>query len=206
VIAQDLGPSEGIVAWNSDFTRKATSKGQRVALPGDISIKTEREKIAAIAWSPDSTRIAALSVKQDATKFTIEIWDAQSGDRITAIQSGEISGFDSALYWSNNGTRLAHSLRVGDKQEYTLHVYDAVTGDIALTYDTPQWYAPKVACAIEILTGVIFLDAQNGELVGEQIPMGFISALAWRLDGDWLAIGGADGVIRVWDVSSIQRN
>jgi WD40 repeat protein len=151
-----------------------------------------------------------LSANPDSSNFTIETWDTQTGERIASIQSGAVSGFDSALYWSSDSTRLGHSLRIGGKQEYTVWVYDAATGETVFTYDTPQWYAPKLAwrpddraLAVEILTGVIFLDAQGGERVGEQIPMGYISALAWRPDGEWLAIGGLDGVVRVWDVAGI---
>jgi WD40 repeat protein len=211
VIAQDLGPAEGIIAWNSDFTRKATSKGQRITLTGDISIKTARGNIHTIRWSPYSTQIATLSINQDSTNFTIEIWQAEMGERITAIQSGEVSGYDSALYWNNDGTRLAHSLRVAGNDVYTLRIYDSLTGEMTLAYDTPQWYAPKLAwrpddrvLAVEILTGVIFLDVQSGEMIGEQIPMGYISALAWHPDGDLLAIGGADGVIHLWDVTGLK--
>ncbi len=211
VIAQDLAPAKGIIAWNSDFTLKAISNGQRITLPGDISIKTARGTIHAIRWSPDSSRIATLSVNRDSTKFTIEIWQPQTGERIVAIQSGEISGFDSTLHWSNDGTRVAHSLRVGGNDAYTLRVYDPITGELVMVYDTPQWYAPKLAwrpddrvLAVEILSGVIFLDILSGELIGEQISMGYISSLEWRPDGDRLAIGGVDGVIRVWDVSEIE--
>lgn len=212
IIAQDLGSSEGIIAWNSDFTRSATANRQTITLPDDITLRTARPVILAIRWSPENTQIATLSANRDPTNFIIEIWDTQSGERIAAIQSGETSGFDSTLYWSNDGTRLAHSWRVADRQEYTLRVYNAATGENILTYDTPQWYAPKLAwrpddrvLAVEILTGVIFLDVQSGEIVGEQIPMGYITSLSWRSDGDILAIGGADGVIRVWDVSSIKK-
>jgi WD40 repeat protein len=209
-IAQDLAPQRGVIAWNSDFTHKAIANGQQIRLPEEIDIRAALEVIHAICWSPDSSQIATLSANPDSSNFTIETWDTQTGERIASIQSGAVSGFDSALYWSSDSTRLGHSLRIGGKQEYTVWVYDAATGETVFTYDTPQWYAPKLAwrpddraLAVEILTGVIFLDAQGGERVGEQIPMGYISALAWRPDGEWLAIGGLDGVVRVWDVAGI---
>lgn len=211
IIRRDLGPASGMIAWNDDFTRKASVNRQTVTLPGDVTLRTARPVIHAIRWSPDNTQIATLSANRDSTRFAIEIWDVQTGTLVMAIQSSDVSGFDSVLYWSNDSTRLALSLRPAGRQEYRVQAYDTVTGENVLTYDTPQWYAPKLAwrpddrvLAVEILTGVIFLDVQSGEIVGEQIPMGFISALAWHPDGEWLAIGGADGVIHVWDVSDIQ--
>lgn len=85
------------------------------------------------------------------------------------------------------------------------------SGDILATQTTPNWsdevtWKPDGSLfAVNVATEWIqFRDGDTGELVAEA-PIEGEYKLAWSPDGTRLALGGQDGVIRVWDVAGIVK-
>jgi serine/threonine protein kinase len=80
-------------------------------------------KVFALAWSPDSTRIASGSFDR-----TVQVWDAARGGHVFLYR-----GYAAAVYalaWSPDGTRIASG-----GEANTVQVWDAPDGNHVFTYD-----------------------------------------------------------------------
>jgi len=87
----------------------------------------------AVAWSPDSTRIA--SGGDDAT---IRIWDATTGKTLLTLQ-GHTAPVR-AVMWYSNGRLLASG-----SEDKTVQVWDATTGRSLLRYDGHTHWVNAIA-------------------------------------------------------------
>jgi WD40 repeat protein len=197
-----------IAAWDTAFERVATSDGTGFfTVDGQRHISTAG-MVVALAWSPDSTRVASLSERDD--RLSIEIWEA-SGSLVSQVDLHEVVDYAPRLYWSNDGSQVAFSSVRSADWPYMLDVFDTADGSHLWRYETTQIYAPLLAwgpgdrwLAVEILSGVTFLAGATGAPHPAQIAQGYIGALAWHPDGTEFATGGQDGLIRLWDVGVLQ--
>ena len=71
------------------------------------------ERVSAVAWSPDTTRIASGSWDK-----TVQVWDASTGNTLFTYQNH--TGRVETVAWSPDGKRIASGSRDG-----TVHVWDA---------------------------------------------------------------------------------
>jgi WD40 repeat protein len=175
------------------------------------------EVLNQMAWSPDSSKIA---ISFDYWHSNTGIWNVQTGTLLAAID--QIS--ETKIFWSpNSQLLLALDIQegevtnedvspVGIPPTTTTRLIDADSGDILATQTTPNW-SDEVAWkpdgnlfAVNVATEFIqFRDGDTGELVAEAAIDGEYK-LAWSPDGTRLALGGQDGVIRIWDVSEVGKN
>lgn len=112
---------------------------------------------------------------------------------------------------TNPTTAFAHALAPDGTRLAVLNIDQVIAWDIitgAVVFQTARvdytrlFYAPdkREVYAIDALGEVAVLNAETGGVIdGFTGSAAFGGALAYDPDNAWLAFGGADGVVRVWD-------
>ncbi|MEQ1608674.1 MAG: TIR domain-containing protein [Hyphomonadaceae bacterium] len=157
------------------------------------------EAIAAVAFSPDGTRLATAGDDK-----TARLWDAKTGAPLALSKGHEQTVI--AVAFSPDGTRLATAS--GDK---TARLWDAKTGtELAVLKGHEQTviavaFSPdgtRLATASVDATARLW-DAKTGAplavLKGHE---GFVTAVAFSPDGTRLATAGDDKTARLWDAKT----
>lgn len=202
-----------LVAWNADFTRKAVAAldENTIDVGDSMTLTTAAPVIKALAWSSNSDRLASISTAGEIT--VIEVWNAETGARVSTAVQTDVLELDSRIWWSDTGDMLLVSGRHRDYEAFSTWVYESDSGHLILRYGTPQFYPPKIAwkpddslIAVEINSAIVFLSTATTKPAAEQIPTSYINWLDWSPDGRYLAGAGADGTIRVWDVSAVGQD
>lgn len=143
----------------------------------------------AMAWSPDSTRIATT------WGTSVKVWDAATGDEELTID-GLVRMTDVA--WSPDGTRIAGGTDLG-----LAKIWDATTGsDLQiLPGQTKVAWSPdgrRFATVSARGTADIW-DADSGEELGRfTVPSAVVRDVAWSPDGTRIATASSDGTARIW--------
>jgi WD40 repeat protein len=152
--------------------------------------------VVALAFSPDGQRLVSGSADE-----TLKIWDAASRQEgITIPHAG------SEIAFSPDGQRLAAGAKVWDatsgKPIVTLEHTGAVPG---AAYSPDGQRLAGIDADKENWTSKIWY-ASSGKIISAfKAPRG-IAHLAFSPDGQRLAAGGeVDGMVRVWDVVSVQE-
>jgi WD40 repeat protein len=158
--------------------------------------------VSLVAWSPDSTRIAAaLGTTDNKGENTVHVFDARSG--ATQYVSSDHTKALWAVGWSPNGQRIA----VGGSNG-VVEVWDASTGNNFFTYQghggasvyTLAWNADSQRIASGSRDGTVQIwDDFTGTLLTvyreHNAP---VYSVAWQPGGAQLASGDKDGTIFVW--------
>jgi WD40 repeat protein len=160
-----------------------------------------------LALSPDGARLASLSPGKG-----VRVWEAATEQKVLELpESGRLN----VVAWSPDGGRLA-----AGSSDTTIRLWDAATGSPRATLEgsalpvTALAFAPAgrlLASASAIGCDVWLWDAERGKpalLVPDAVDGCAIEALAFQPQGellavggiDWLATGGTDGAVHVWDV------
>ena len=145
--------------------------------------------VTAVAWSPDSRRIATSS------DGGVRVWDAVTGENVLSLKHDYRV---ESVAWSPDSSRIATSSDDG------VQVWDAVTGKklLSLKHDyrveSVAWSPDSRRIATGSVDGVRVWDAVTGkELLSLECGHG-VKSVAWSPDGKRIATGSVDGV-RVWD-------
>jgi WD40 repeat protein/serine/threonine protein kinase len=161
-----------------------------------VSLRGQTDLIYELAWSPDSTRLAATG----ATDFSVTIWDVASQQKLLGPlrhSHGILS-----IAWEPNGKRIATG-----SIDQTIKVWDAVTGQEAVTLRghedsvTSLSWGPNGRLASGGSAGSTkiwdsFHDQESRVLAGHGRRT---TSIAWSPDGQRLASAGDDGTVRIWD-------
>ena len=175
--------------------------------PSNLDVLSgHRDEIWAVAWAPDSQRLASAS-----SDFTVRLWTTTSATstRVLTGHSGEVS----AIEWSPDGKRLASG-----SADTTARIWDAQTG--AATTTLPHDQAVRAVSwspdGSRLATGcndrkVRIWDAASGQLLRTLVAHTTAAlAVAWSPDGKAVAsvgdLGDQAGFLlgkviaaRVWD-------
>lgn len=215
---EDAAPS-GLCAA---FSVAASANGQWLAIGGTdhftqlwnvkdgvltASLEATKPPISALAFSPDSTRLAHTSPADG----LVWIWNCATGEPdLILIEAADgctledlafhpngqwvaCGGIDCLSTGERDGAVVVWNLPTREK------VFVLDTGVYALAFDP----AGKYLAGAALNDSVILWDLQSQEVVfqleGHQEP---INAIAFDPSGSYLVSGGDDGTVRVWDVLS----
>ena len=109
--------------------------------------------------------------------FNVSLWNADDGTLIRKLPS--VGAQLHAVVFSPDGTRVA---AVG--RDKMVHIWDTATGEVVRTIE-PQGFAHLVAGKVEI----------------EPVSLP-LTAVDFSPDGKIIATGGADRLVRLWDVET----
>ncbi|MEZ5943912.1 MAG: protein kinase [Planctomycetaceae bacterium] len=209
-VTKTLSQYSGIVTavrWSGDGTLIATGEDN-----GDVKVRStadgsilwshhSQRPIADVAWSPDDTQIAVVGEDR-----TIEVWDP-----FNKLLIRKIDGHNDSIWsvdWSQDGNRLLTS-----SHDYTLKTWlvndphdDRIIGipnrhpvnSIAWSPDDSKIAAATVG------SPVFVFNAESMELIQKlnaRVGAGRQS-VSWSPNGLYVAAGGWDERVTVWEASS----
>jgi hypothetical protein len=179
----DTGAGDALLVWDASTGEKA------------LSLRGHGGSVSAVAFSPDGSRLAS-GGKDGAVK----VWDTASGQEVRTL-SGP-GGTVTALAFSPDGTCLAAAGRA-------VLVWDAATGKQLLEFDgqgSVAFSADGRRLATAHPAGAVIWDAATGEkaIVLGSTSLG-VTGVAYFPDGRRLASVSGYGVVRVWDLTPLQK-
>ncbi len=211
--AQDSPPSTNItsLSWSPDGHLLAVGGAiegqlaiQLYGSDGSLTSQIDVEGgVFSLAWSPDSSKLAAVI---GGNPDTIHIWDIASRQTLVAIpQEGGTSTY--ALDWNPDGVRLA-SVRT------FLNIWDTSTAERVTTLRTDSvnidsveafaWYPDGRQIATVDSEQVLRVWDVDAGTISQQVQMtSFIVSIAPSPDGTQLALGGSDGSVQIVDSTDI---
>ena len=152
--------------------------------------------VAALAWNYDGSRIAASNWGNLVTIFEA------GGDQIVRILRGHTDNVRS-LTWSPDGKRLATAGRVVKIWDaYHDRVVRTITDDADIGETVVFSPDDNRLAYIAVDRKIKVRDAASGEeILAMPSPVGILLSLAWSPNGKYLACGGDDGSIFVYEVN-----
>jgi len=158
------------------------------------------EDIEGLAFSPDGTRLAAVSRNSNA-----RIWRVSDGEPVADLRDHTDSV--ESVVWSPDGTRLYTGSWDG-----RIRVWDAATGtsQTAISAHHEGIFALAVAADGRIASGSsdkhVKIWSPDGDLLAHLDPHdGPVYSAAWSPDGRWLVTGSRDRTAAIHDVDAGTR-
>lgn len=131
------------------------------------------------------------------------IWNANTGMLVQEL-NGEHTDTVASLAWNPSSTHLA-----GLSLDYTLQIWDVTLQTSIVQRPSGitglDWYNDRIAVGIS--RGLGIYDSLGGDFlygVGQHDSQ--LVSVAWSPDGEWIASGGADGSIYLWDMMLTYSN
>ena len=176
------------------------------------TLRLQTQRVDFIAYSPDGKTIATAG---DRTDNTVQLWDAQTGERRGALEKHIGGGGISALMYSPDGKTIATA---GDRTDNTVQLWDAQTGahKTTLTGHTKRViaiaYAPDgdmIASGSrdgtvrlwDVATGKHKATLKHASGLAALLPWYYVpvNSVAYSPDGNTVAAVGWDSKLRLWD-------
>ncbi len=164
--------------------------------------KAAGSRIQGLAFSPDGKSLASGS-----DSGIIQLWDVVYRQPGNPLQEGGSIVY--SLAFSPDGEILASGSGDG-----VLRLWDTTFSSTSLGEPLPvqaDAYLESVVFSPDSKTlasgsenGLLLWDAASREALGEPLPAGYVTSLAFSLDGDTLASASDDGSLQLWDVARRQ--
>ncbi|HEX8230175.1 MAG TPA: hypothetical protein VF826_12805 [Chloroflexia bacterium] len=141
-------------------------------------------EVGAVAWSPDGTRVAAGvrgAAARGADSEYVQVWDVSSEQTVAIFKSDH---YFRALAWSPDSNRIATSSGL------------MAIGNISIW----DFKNPGVIPTVTATPATPNLQPGNASLLGRHSDT--VLAVAWSPNGKWVASGGMDKRVRIWEVTS----
>jgi WD40 repeat protein len=176
------------------YSGSVISNGRRFSYAGSFVT----DGVLALAWSPDSQRLATGSID-----CTAKVWDVTAGWELLTLNG---SGYARGLAWSPDGHRLATGSR-----DNTAKVREASTGHELLSLrghsanvNAVAWSpdGKRLATASWDGTAKVWEAATGKELLTLSGHSDVIESVVWSPDGKRLATASWDGTAKVWDATT----
>ena len=145
--------------------------------------------VTAVAWSPDSRRVATGS------DDGVRVWDAVTGENVLSLEHGHKVW---SVAWLPDGSRIATG-------SDGVRVWDAVTGEnvLSLKHDyrlgLVVWSPDGSRIATGSAGGVRVWDAVTGESLFSLKHSRLVKSVAWSPDGSRIATSSTFDDVQVWD-------
>jgi WD40 repeat protein/tRNA A-37 threonylcarbamoyl transferase component Bud32 len=210
-------------AFSPDGRRVVTLDGDDVVRTWDATRPSEYLALGCrgawqAAFSGDGRRIAAAAKYRTADVWGTVVWDAESGRELAQFGDGTESAQAVAL--SPDGSLVAAAVTVGTTNGM-VRVWDVRTGQLVRNRSQAHLLAQVIGAEAVAPAGapaggamgplLLRLGAVRGtnwdafglvRNLPAQGPAAPCDAVAWSADGKWIASGGQDRVVRVWDAAT----
>lgn len=190
-----------MLALLREIEKETTPAGWRELAPRALAANDLADMVffhddtRAIAWSPDSRRIATGSNDK-----TVRIWNLDgTGEPI--VYRRHTNGIF-AIAWSPDGQRIASA-----SSDQTVHVWNADGAGEPIVFKGHDAAVRVVAWhpdgkrlftgAVNKTMGIWNIDG-TGSVVPIDIDHGYAHTSAWSPDREWVVTGGKDGKVRLW--------
>jgi|SRR5579859_1040063 len=153
------------------------------------------------AYSPDGKYLATINDQE------LHLWELATGRQVLTYQGH--SQLVAVVAWSPDSKRV-----VSGGFDLMVQVWDAASGQTEYTYlghmgflqqfftaaDPPvQGHAPQTVRSASALSGSALVRRASGQLPQDTYPSpARISALAWAPNGRYIASGGSDTTVQIW--------
>jgi WD40 repeat protein len=161
-----------------------------------VDIKASQKNLSSVAFSPDVKMLATAGLGDD-----ILLWSLPSGTSLATLSGHRIAvgsltfvgegrflvslGYEQTIkFWNTETWQAARTLRPAAGVRGMAFSPDEKTIALSMESKVQLWSAEDWALRAEL---PISTKAVNG--------------MAFSPDGRWLAVGAADGMIRIWDMS-----
>lgn len=218
--ALDLGPAQTITPTNTVQTATAPEPGPpQIITPVNVRQLTKLrtlplrgapgEKISSIAFSPDGTRLASGSNNK-----ALKLWNVASSAEEHTLQKGikkTISLNMLSVAFSPDGRMLASGSTQKRVTLWNLDHYKPIRNLPADNVHSIA-FSPDggllATCLRDRYGGSLKLwDVASGKLVHtHRVADGIVHSIAFSPDSKLLVSGCSDGIVRLWDMTTIREN
>jgi WD40 repeat protein len=204
----DLGDQsiyKSLISWSPDqkqlaITYETESNKTKYGVVKIWNIKTNRviitltqhlNEIRSIAWSPDGSKLAAISSDR------IVVWNSSNWS-ISNITDGQ--KFES-ISWSPDSSKLAY-VHGGNFGVYTVGRSHPKFSGNQLLFTNIAWASHGSIVALGSISGeILIIDISTGKTLKTlQGHTQDVTSLSWSADSKLLASSALDETIRIWDV------
>ena len=164
------------------------------------------KSVRSVSWSPDGTKLASGSDDK-----TVRIWEVATGKELSQLNVDAGTWGVRSVSFSPKGDMVAAGCYNGK-----IYFVDPTAGEIksSLSVDSTVWSVAFSAdgTGTTLAAGlgspsmsVLILDAQSGEIKSSLRAHKYqVDAVAWSPCGRWLASGGCDKMVYVYDAKTFQ--